>query len=322
MLIRVGAYYHDVGKSIKPEYFIENQGGGENPHNHLPPHDSARAIFNHVIEGTRLLRQEGVPEDVIEFAFTHHGTSLLEFFWHKNLADGNPLELTEKDFCYPGHKPVTREEGILRVVDAIEAAARTVDQPDKGRFEQLVQRIIFSKLSQGQLDESGLTLSDIRAASTTIIDTLVSMYHARIKYPWQSESTGASGAGTPHAGTPAVRADQTQPEAPPEPQAPRVPSPSIPPPALLEPEVEPQPAVIDAGPVAPASESVPEPPVTRPAAPSPFPVPPSPFPPADPDPTPLPPVVVVRHDPDTGSIPAPPRTTLPGQGGHDPENGD
>lgn len=223
LLVRVGAYYHDVGKSLKPEYFIENQGGGENPHDKIGPHDSARAIFQHVTEGTRLLRQEGVPEDVIEFAFTHHGTGLLEFFWHKNLAEGNPSELSEKDFSYPGHKPVTRETGILMVVDAIEAAARTVDQPDKSHFEQLVQRIIFSKLFQGQLDETGLMVSDMRIVATTIVDTLVSMYHARIKYPWQTESNAAVTTSVPGS-SPSV--------APPPP----TPVPEIPEEAVLVPE--------------------------------------------------------------------------------------
>ena len=193
LLIRVGAYFHDVGKSSKPEYFIENQAGGQNPHDQLTPHESARAIFQHVTEGVKLLRREGVPEDIIEFAYSHHGSGILEFFWHKNLADGNLQELEEKDFSYPGHPPTTRETGILMLVDAVEAAARTIDGPDKIQFETLLQRIAFSKLTQGQLDETGLSVMDMRVVINTIVDTLVSMHHARIKYPWQTESTGISG---------------------------------------------------------------------------------------------------------------------------------
>lgn len=189
-LVRVGAYYHDVGKSNLPEYFIENQGGRENAHDALAPIESASCIFRHVTEGTKLLRQEGVPEDVIEFCYSHHGTSLLEFFWHKVMADGNPDNYSEKDFTYPGHKPTTRETGILMLVDAIEAGARTVDKPDKDAFTGLVQAIVFSKLSQGQLDESGLSLSDLRTVVNTLVDTLVNMYHVRIKYPWQTGDTG------------------------------------------------------------------------------------------------------------------------------------
>jgi putative nucleotidyltransferase with HDIG domain len=191
-LVRVGAYYHDVGKSILPEYFIENQGGGENPHDELSPDESATCIFRHVTEGTRLLRQAGVPEDVVEFCYSHHGTSVLEYFWHKVMAQGNPEEMTERHFSYPGHKPSTRETGILMLVDAIEAGARTVDIPDKDAFKSLVQAIVFSKLSQGQLDESGLALRDLRIVVNTLVDTLVNMYHARIKYPWQTGDTGTT----------------------------------------------------------------------------------------------------------------------------------
>lgn len=191
-LVRVGAYYHDVGKSNASEYFIENQGGKENPHNELDPEESAAMIFRHVVEGTKLLRQEGIPEDVVEFCYSHHGTSVLEYFWHKVMAAGNPNDLTEKDFTYPGHKPSTRETGILMLVDAIEAGARTVDVPDKDAFHHLVQTIVFSKLSQGQLDDSGLSLGDLRVVVNTLVDTLVNMYHARIKYPWQTGDTNSS----------------------------------------------------------------------------------------------------------------------------------
>jgi putative nucleotidyltransferase with HDIG domain len=192
LLARIGAYYHDIGKSNGPEYFIENQAGGPNPHDDLKPVESAGRIFRHITEGARILRSEGIPEDVVEFCYSHHGTSLLEYFWHKNMADGNPDNLAEKDFSYPGHKPSTRETGILMVVDAIEAAARTVDVPEKAKFQTLVQQIIFSKLSQGQLDETGLTVADLKIISNTIVDTLVNMYHARIKYPWQTTDTGTT----------------------------------------------------------------------------------------------------------------------------------
>ncbi len=190
LLARTGAHYHDIGKSDGPEFFIENQGGGPNPHDELDPEESTSHIFWHVVKGTRMLRQEGLPEDVVEFCYSHHGTSVLEFFWHKTMAAGNPDDLEEKDFVYPGHKPSTRETGILMVVDAIEAGARTVDTPDKTTFQNLVQRIVFSKLSQGQLDETGLSLADLRIVVNTLVDTLVNMYHVRIKYPWQSGDTG------------------------------------------------------------------------------------------------------------------------------------
>jgi putative nucleotidyltransferase with HDIG domain len=188
-LVRVGAYYHDVGKSNAAEYFIENQAGKGNPHDDLEPEESASMIFKHVIDGAKMLRQEGIPEDVVEFCYSHHGTSVLEYFWHKTMASGNPNDFTEKDFTYPGYKPTTRETGILMLVDAIEAGARTVDVPDKDKFSDLVRTIVFSKLSQGQLDDSGLSLGDLRIVVNTLVDTLVNMYHARIKYPWQTGDT-------------------------------------------------------------------------------------------------------------------------------------
>lgn len=202
LLVRVGAYFHDLGKSTHPEFFIENQAEIPNPHDQMAPLDSARAIFHHVTEGTRLLRQHGVPEDIVEFAFTHHGTGVLEYFWHKNLKAGNPQEHSERDFSYPGHRPSNRETGILMLVDAIEAAARTVSPPDKAQFEQLAQRIVYSKLSRGQLDESDLTLADTRSVANTVVDALVGMYHARIKYPWQTGDTG-NGPAVPAAPEPA-----------------------------------------------------------------------------------------------------------------------
>lgn len=200
LLARVGAYYHDVGKSLGPEFFIENQGGGPNPHDALLPDESTNAIFRHVVEGTKILRDEGIPEDVVEFSYSHHGTSVLEYFWHKNLSAGNPEGYKEVDFTYPGHNPTTRETGILMIVDAIEAAARTVDAPDRVAFNNLVQRIIFFKLCQGQLDETGLSLADLKTVANTLVDTLVNMYHSRIKYPWQTSDT--TGHGTASSVTP------------------------------------------------------------------------------------------------------------------------
>jgi putative nucleotidyltransferase with HDIG domain len=193
MLVRVGAYFHDVGKSYRPEFFIENQAGGENPHDKLLPYDSAKAIFQHVTEGVKLLRKAKVPEDIIEFVYSHHGTSLLEYFWYKNIELGNKENFRKKDFSYPGQKPTTKETAILMIVDAAEAAARTVDKPEKSKFESLLQRIVFSKMGQGQFDDSPLTMHDLRVIILTIADTLTSMYHERIKYPWQKNETDETG---------------------------------------------------------------------------------------------------------------------------------
>ncbi len=186
LLTRVGAYYHDLGKTCQAKYFIENLTRGErSPHEDLEPDVSADAIMAHVVEGTRILREGRVPEAVVEFSYTHHGTSIIEYFWHKCLAQGNPKGLTEESFRYPGVRPRTRETAILMLIDSIEAGARTVDPPTREKFLEMVQRVIFVKLHQGQLDESGLSVSDIRTLSTHITDALVNAYHKRIRYPWQ-----------------------------------------------------------------------------------------------------------------------------------------
>jgi putative nucleotidyltransferase with HDIG domain len=186
LLTRVGAYYHDLGKTIQPKYFVENLEPGEiSPHTDLEPDVSADAIMAHVVEGVRILRAGRIPEPVVEFAYTHHGTSVIEYFWHKCLERGNPRGLPESFFRYPGMRPRNKETAILMLVDSIEAAARTIDPPERAKFEEMVQRIVFVKLRQGQLDESGLTMEDLRTLSTRLVDTLVSVYHHRIRYPWQ-----------------------------------------------------------------------------------------------------------------------------------------
>jgi hypothetical protein len=188
LLTRVGAYYHDVGKTAQSKYFVENLGPDEaSPHDQLDPEISADAIMAHVVIGARMLREGGVPEPVVEFAYTHHGTQVVEYFWTKCQEQGNPKKLKASDFRYPGMKPQTRETAILMLVDSIEAASRTVDPPDRARFEEMVQRIIFTKLNQGQLDDSGLDMKALRVITTRMADTLVNMHHHRIKYQWQTK---------------------------------------------------------------------------------------------------------------------------------------
>jgi putative nucleotidyltransferase with HDIG domain len=189
LLTRVGAYYHDLGKTVQPKYFIENLGAGaRSPHEELDPDVSADAIMTHVVLGTKILRQGGIPEPVVEFAYTHHGTQVVEFFWHKCKEQGNPKGLTQEHFRYPGMKPQTKETAILMLVDSIEAASRTIWPPEQKKFEEMIQRILFTKLQGGQLDESGLTIADLRVLATRMASTLVNMYHGRIKYPWQREA--------------------------------------------------------------------------------------------------------------------------------------
>jgi putative nucleotidyltransferase with HDIG domain len=188
LLVRAGAYYHDLGKTVQPKYFVENLSPGEeSPHEELEPEISADAIMAHVVSGTKILREGGIPEPVVEFAYTHHGTQVVEYFWHKCVNTGNPKGLTEEHFRYPGMKPQTKETAILMLVDSIEAASRTIDPPEREKFEEMIQRILFTKLRNGQLDESGLSVADLRTLVTRMSDTLVNMFHHRIRYPWQDQ---------------------------------------------------------------------------------------------------------------------------------------
>jgi len=188
LLVRAGAYYHDLGKTLQPKYFVENLlPGEESPHDELEPEISADAIMAHVVMGAKILRQGGIPEPVVEFAYTHHGTQVVEYFWNKCQNAGNPKSLTEEHFRYPGMKPQTKETAILMLVDSIEAASRTIDPPEREKFEEMIQRIVFTKLRGGQLDESGLTVSDLRTLVVRMSDTLVNMFHHRIRYPWQDQ---------------------------------------------------------------------------------------------------------------------------------------
>ena len=189
LLTRVGAYYHDLGKSAQPRYYIENLHPGErSPHEDLEPAASADAIFSHCTEGVKMAREAGLPEGVIDFMHMHHGNGLLEYFWVKNQESGNPRNLRERDFRYPGVPPQTRETAILAICDAVEAASRTLKQPAEDRHvEQLVQRIIFGKLRLGQFDQSGLSVTDLKNIAAALIEALKNAFHARIEYQWQRD---------------------------------------------------------------------------------------------------------------------------------------
>lgn len=188
LLTRVGAYYHDIGKSTQPKYFVENLSPDErSPHDELDPDMSADAIMAHVVLGTKILREGGVPEPVTEFAYTHHGTQLVEYFWTKCQQAGNPKGLDASAFRYPGMRPQTRETAIVMLVDSIEAASRTIDPPEREAFETMIQRIVFTKLKDGQLDDCGLGMNELNVIVNRMADALVNMHHHRIKYQWQAK---------------------------------------------------------------------------------------------------------------------------------------
>lgn len=192
-LVRVGAYYHDLGKSLQPKYFIENLEPGEtSPHDQLPPEVSCDAIFAHVTEGIVTARKAGLHERIVDFMHMHHGNGVLEYFWGKTKEQGNPKGFSIEQFRYPGHPPQSRETAILAICDAVEAASRTLKKPDAQSIDSLVQRIVYGKLHLGQLDESGLSMSDLRMISDSLRETIRHANHGRIEYPWQKAQQDAS----------------------------------------------------------------------------------------------------------------------------------
>ncbi|HMG53123.1 MAG TPA: HDIG domain-containing protein, partial [Kofleriaceae bacterium] len=201
-LVRVGAYFHDLGKSLQPKYFIENLEAGEtSPHDLLPPEVSCDAIFAHVTQGIVTARKAGLHERIVDFMHMHHGNGVLEYFWARCREQGNPRGLTIEDFRYPGHPPQSRETALLAICDAVEAASRTLKQPDAAAIDSLVQRIVYGKLYLGQLDESGLSMADLRRISDSLRETIRHANHGRIEYPWQKAGQDASASAAPYTTT-------------------------------------------------------------------------------------------------------------------------
>lgn len=189
LLARVGAYYHDIGKMEKAEYFTENQGlggaGGRNPHDALSPSLSASVIRAHVSDGIRLAEGERLPEPVIDFIAQHHGTAVMNVFYHRALERaGEDDEVNRADFAYPGPRPQTIETGILMLADAVEAATRGIAQPTVSRIEKTVQRVIADIFESGELDECELTLKDLNTIAGQFTHVLCGIHHMRrVEYP-------------------------------------------------------------------------------------------------------------------------------------------
>jgi putative nucleotidyltransferase with HDIG domain len=189
LLVRVGAYFHDIGKMLKPGYFVENQGQGDNRHRSLVPAMSTLVIIAHVKDGADLARQSKIPEPIIDFIQQHHGTTLVEYFYRQasesRKADPNSADVDESSFRYPGPKPQTKEAGILMLADAVESASRVLVEPTPARIENLVEEISRKRLLDGQFDECGLTLEDVRKIGDSLVKSLTAVYHGRVKYPGQ-----------------------------------------------------------------------------------------------------------------------------------------
>ena len=191
LLCRVGAYYHDIGKMVKPDYFIENQYTGENKHYTLKPTMSARIIRNHVNDGLKLANEYGLPKIVSDFIPMHHGNTRVEYFYRKAIeeAKGDISKIDESQFRYPGPKPNTKETGILMICEAVEAAVRSINNPDIMKIEAMIDKIIKQRIDDSQLDECPLTLDELKKikgtmdGNTGMLPVLRGIYHIRIEYP-------------------------------------------------------------------------------------------------------------------------------------------
>jgi len=177
----VGCYYHDIGKTKRPQFFIENQLNIENPHDRLPPDKSADIIIAHAADGADMLRKHKMPKEIVEIAEQHHGTTLLKYFFHKAKELGK--DVNESDFRYPGPKAQTKEIAIIGIADSVEAAVRSMSEPTPSQIEILVHSIISDRLQDGQLSECDLTLKELETVAFTFCETLKGIFHSRIEYP-------------------------------------------------------------------------------------------------------------------------------------------
>jgi len=186
LLTRVGSYFHDVGKMLKPQYFIENQAG-ENRHDALEPALSTLIIIGHIKDGLALAQQYRLPEPIVDFIEQHHGTTLVEYFYREavrmqedNGQDATQLEAT---FRYPGPKPQNPENGVVMLADAVESSSRALKDPAPGSLCKLVHELVMKRLLDGQFEESDLTLTELHVIEESLSKSLIALYHARIRYP-------------------------------------------------------------------------------------------------------------------------------------------
>ncbi len=183
LLVRVGAYYHDIGKIKRPYFFIENQVTRDNPHEKIAPSLSTLIITSHVRDGLELAREHKLPAGVQAIIEQHHGTSLVAYFYQRALESDRPELVTEADFRYDCSKPRTKEAALVMLADSVEAAIRSLQKPTPGRLDGLTRKIIKERLHDGQLDECDLTFKDLDTIATTFVQVLGGIFHSRIEYP-------------------------------------------------------------------------------------------------------------------------------------------
>ncbi|MFC0333683.1 HD family phosphohydrolase [Paenibacillus sepulcri] len=191
LLCRVGSYYHDIGKTKRPSYFIENQSNIENPHDSIDPKLSKSIIIAHARDGVEMLKNHNIPKPIRDIAEQHHGTTFLQYFYHKAWkqaeAAGEETDFTEDDFRYPGPKAQSKEAAIVGIADCIEAAVRSLRSPTMEQVESMINKIIKNRLDDGQFNECDLTLKELDQIAQTLKESVIGIFHSRIEYPEDSK---------------------------------------------------------------------------------------------------------------------------------------
>ncbi len=192
LLVRTMALYHDIGKTMRPEFFTENQKQGLNPHKTLPPLESARIIISHVTQGVELAKEFNLPSVIVDGITQHHGTGVVQYFYLESKKN-DPENTHIENFTYPGPKPQSRETAILMISDVIEASSRAMPEPTPEKLRELINTTINARLNEGQLSESGLNLRDLSKLSEAFLQSLDGTYHTRVKYPAAALAAGRFG---------------------------------------------------------------------------------------------------------------------------------
>jgi putative nucleotidyltransferase with HDIG domain len=186
-LVRAGALYHDIGKIAKPNFFIENQAAGMNPHDQMNYIKSAEIIIDHVKNGVKMAHKHKLPEPIIEFIATHHGTTKAKYFYLKHQQENPKEKIPDNQFIYPGPLPKSKEAAVVMLVDGIEAASRSLKDKTYEKLKELINNMIDQKIQDKQLDQSKLTFSDINSIKDTLLKKLINIYHVRIEYPKENK---------------------------------------------------------------------------------------------------------------------------------------
>ena len=183
LLVRTGALYHDIGKMDMPMYFVENQATGVNPHDDLTNEESARIIISHVIKGIEKAKKHKLPEQIIDFIRTHHGTRKVDYFYTMQMKNNPDDEIDEADYTYPGPIPYSKETAVVMMADSVEAASRSLRSPNAESLNALVDKIIDRQMETGQFVNADITFKDITMIRKLFKKRLMTIFHVRIEYP-------------------------------------------------------------------------------------------------------------------------------------------